>query len=104
MRLDLFADPPLAQADITRKVDFQKLQFEKKLIQLGYQALMEDSTDLITAFSRTIPESDFATRYRHAFNRFKEVCFCAFNRRAQNAGGSPVNPLPGILAMVSHFV
>lgn len=105
----MFADPPLAQADISRKVDFQKLQFEKKLIQLGYKALMDDSTDLITAYSRTVPDQSFAERYHKAFKRYKDVCLFAFNAGPQfTAGQTGVqinnNPLPSILAMVSHFL
>lgn len=103
---NLFADPPLAAADIERKVTFQKRQFEKKLIELGYDALRDDSTNIITAFARTIQGSPNA-REKSALEHYFNNCFAAFNKcnviRDQNGAilnvGTPANPLPKILTM-----
>ena len=77
----MFADPPLAAADIQRKVDFQKRQFEKKLIELGYDALRDDSTSIITAYARTLQNASQEIRSQQAFTKFKQTCLFAFNPR-----------------------
>ena len=113
MNLSLFADPPLAAADIERKVTFQKRQFEKKLIELGYEALRTDSTNIIEAYSRTVP-GNFDTRHRMAYEKYCNTCLFAFNRmnavatRDPEGKAQPVitfgssNPLPSILTFARH--
>ena len=76
----MFADPPLAAADIQRKVDFQKRQFEKKLIELGYD-VCDDSTSIITAYARTLQNASQEIRSQQAFTKFKQTCLFAFNPR-----------------------
>lgn len=60
----------------------------QKLIELGYECLMHESTNLIPALARSIPISDENASYKEARTRYMNDCFGAFNYY-DKAGGKP---------------
>jgi len=64
----------------------------QKLIELGYECLMTESTNLVPALARSIPTGDENASYKEARKRYMTDCFGAFNYyKAGVAGGQPTN-------------
>jgi len=55
MNLNTFLVPERAARELQLKLDAQKMQLEQKLIELGYEAVFEHSTNLIQALHRAMP-------------------------------------------------
>lgn len=48
-------EPELAAQDLNMKLDFQKKQLDRKLVELGYSAIMETGTDAARALIESMP-------------------------------------------------
>lgn len=55
MNLNLFLRPDDAKEELNLKLDAQKLQLDNKLIELGYDAVMADGTNVVNAIMRSNP-------------------------------------------------
>lgn len=55
MNTNLLLEPALAKADLDIKLDYQKAALERKLDELGYEAVMREGTDLIRALCEASP-------------------------------------------------
>ena len=48
-------EPQLAASDLAIKLDFQKKQLDRKLVDLGYEAIMNTATDSARALLESLP-------------------------------------------------
>jgi len=55
MNLNQFLQPKAAAAELKMKTDAQKFQLEQELITIGYDMLLEEGIDLVTALGRSFP-------------------------------------------------
>ena len=55
---NLLLEPALAKADLDIKLDYQKGALERKLTELGYEAVMREGTDLVRALYEANPISE----------------------------------------------
>jgi len=55
MDLNLFLRPEEAKEDLDLKMNAQTIQLDNKLIELGYEAVMNDATDVVDAIMRSNP-------------------------------------------------
>jgi len=55
MNLNLFLTPDMAAEELEMKLDAQKLMLEQTLVNLGYETLMEQGTQLVAALQRATP-------------------------------------------------
>jgi hypothetical protein len=55
MNTNLLLEPALAKADLDIKLNYQKAALERKLDELGYEAVMREGTDLIRALAEASP-------------------------------------------------
>ena len=55
MNLNLFLIPEKATEELQLKLQAQKLQLENKLIELGYDAIMQNGTQIVNAIMRSNP-------------------------------------------------
>ena len=58
MNTNLLLEPALAKADLDIKLDYQKGALERKLTELGYEAVMREGTDLVRALYEANPISE----------------------------------------------
>lgn len=62
MNLNLFLQPELAKTELDLKMGAQTLMLENKLIELGYEAVMDDSTNVVDAIMRSNPAYSHVSR------------------------------------------
>ena len=66
MNLNLFLRPQDAEEELTMKLEASQIALEKRLVQLGYEAIMDNGVDLATAIARSRNQmslSDMSTIY-----------------------------------------
>ena len=59
-------EPELAAQDLNMKLDFQKKQLDRKLVELGYAAIMETGTDAARALIESMPARSSMTQSKVA--------------------------------------
>ena len=74
----------------------------QKLIELGYECLMNESTNLIPALARSIPSGNVNSSYKLAMQKYYNDCFAAFNYHAVDAAGAVVPPTNRIAKILQH--
>jgi hypothetical protein len=66
MNLNLFLRPGDAEEELTMKLDAQKRELERKLVDLGYMCLMQEGTPIIDAIIRSNPTMGAPTNAQEA--------------------------------------
>jgi hypothetical protein len=87
MNLNLFLRPEDAEEELTMKLDAQKRELERKLVDLGYMTLMQEGTPIIDAIIRSNPTMGAPTNaleaeryYRTAKRIYCNNIFGALNK------------------------
>ena len=55
MNLNLFLEESLAKEELQMKLDAQRQELENTMVRLGYEAIMNEGTNLVTALARMSP-------------------------------------------------
>ena len=106
MNLNLFLRPEDAREELDMKLGAQKMHLEAKLIELGYEAIMDNGTNIVDGIMRSNPAYRDMTKFGPAGGNARErVAIAADRIYSQQIFGALAKhayPIPNLLAATRY--